>query len=163
MEYRQPVRAAYLQSHLASFGWEECVVVKENINTLRQVSLLKGCLLVGADVQPLGRQVVLYGVIHALTERLRSVFVPYFRYVLDGAVAVLTGQPGDAAQPKKKRRKSKTVEPVGDVVSADAEVAQNTWLLRFRVCTFVTTYLAAVSLAGSRSFLVVLCTCKADS
>ena len=88
-------------------------------------------------MQPLGRQVVLYGVIHALTERLRSVFVPYFRYVLDGAVTVLTGQAQEASQPKKKRRKSKAIEPVGDVVSADAGVAQNTWLLRFRVRSFL--------------------------
>ena len=94
--------------------------------------------MVSADLQPLGRQVVLYGVIHALTERLRSVFVPYFRYVLDGAIALLTGQAADAsAQPKKKRKKSKAVEPLGDVVSTDAGIAQNTWLLRFRVGAFI--------------------------
>ena len=89
--------------------------------------------LLGADVQPLGRQAVLYGVIYALTERLRSVFVPYFRYVMDGAIALLAGHAGDASQPKKKRKKSKSLAPISDVAAADAGAALNTWLLRFRV------------------------------
>lgn len=84
-------------------------------------------------MQPLGRQAVLYGVIYALTERLRSVFVPYFRYVMDGAIVLLAGQAGDASQPKKKRKKSKALEPIGDAAAADAGAALTTWLLQFRV------------------------------
>ncbi len=76
---------------------------------------------------------MLYGVIYALTERLRSVFVPYFRYVMDGAIALLTGHAGDASQPKKKRKKSKSLAPISDVAAADAGAALNIWLLRFRV------------------------------
>lgn len=77
----------------------------------------------------------LYGVVHGLTQRLRSVFVPYFRYLLGGAVALLQGQAAaEALQPKKKRRKSKAPEPAPDAASsADASAVLNTWRLRFRV------------------------------
>lgn len=84
-----------------------------------------------ADVQPVGRQVALFGVVHALTQRLRSVFVPYFRYVLDSVVAHLTSDASEQQQPlKKKRRKSKAVEISEGATGADA---QQVWRLRFRV------------------------------
>lgn len=82
-----------------------------------------------------GRQIALFGVSAALTQRLRSVFVPYFRYLLDKAVrhlggaAVAPGGPG--AQPAKKKRKASLGGGDGDVAAAGDDEAS--WTLRLRV------------------------------
>lgn len=82
-----------------------------------------------------GRQIALFGVSAALTQRLRSVFVPYFRYLLDKAVrhlggaAVAAGGPG--AQPAKKKRKASLGGGDGDVAAAGDDEA--CWTLRLRV------------------------------
>ena len=96
--------------------------------------------LLQADAEPLGRQVALYGVVIALTQRLRSVFAPYFRYLLDGALAHLAGgAPSAAVQPKKKRKKSAAVAAASLVAGGEANgggdpaLVRDAWLLRLRV------------------------------
>jgi U3 small nucleolar RNA-associated protein 10 len=84
-------------------------------------------------MQPLGRQAAFFSVVHALTQRLRSVFVPYFRYVLDTAVGHLAGEAPVQPHAKKKRKKSKAADVAAGAVSADAGLANDAWLLRFRV------------------------------
>ena len=64
-----------------------------------------------ADAPSLGRQAALFSVVVALTRRLRAVFVPYFRYMMDGIVAHLGGShaaggSGEDKPKKKKKRQS---------------------------------------------------------
>lgn len=92
-----------------------------------------------ADAEPLGRQAAFFGAVHALALRLRSVFVPYYRYVIEGALAHLAGGPAalTEAQPKKKRRKSSLAATDGAAAeSADAMALQ--WVVQHRVrpCDF---------------------------
>ena len=89
------------------------------------------------DAKPLGRQVALFAVVLGLTDRLRSVFVPYFRYLLDSIAAQLGGASGDAgvAPKRKKKKKSSSVAvAVGDEGSEEPAVVEDTWRLRFKVC-----------------------------
>ena len=88
------------------------------------------------DAKPLGRQVALFTAVLGLTERLRSVFVPYFRYLLDSIAAQLGGASGDAgAAPKRRKKKSSSVAvAVGDEGSGEPAVVEDTWRLRFKVC-----------------------------
>ena len=69
-----------------------------------------------------------------LSERLRSVFVPYFRYLLDPMAAHLGGGSSNAADgPRKKRKKrSSAVAVMGDS-SSDPAVVEDTWRLRLKV------------------------------
>ena len=77
-------------------------------------------------MEPLGRQAAFFGAVHALAQRLRSVFVPYYRYVIDGALTHLGSSAALEAQPKKKRRKSS--------LAAGEEAALGLqWLVRHRV------------------------------
>ena len=83
-----------------------------------------------AAAASVGRQVTLFSVAGALTERLRSVFVPYYRYLLDKAVKHLAAPGGGAAsQPKKKQRKQ------GSEGAAEGGLTSATgaWVLRLRV------------------------------
>ena len=73
---------------------------------------------------------------HALALRLRSVFVPYYRYVIDGAIAHLTGSASEAQpQPKKKRKKS-SLTPADGTPAPVGEAAGLQWLVRHRVSDF---------------------------
>ena len=91
------------------------------------------------DAKPLGRQVTLFTAVLGLTGRLRSVFVPYFRYLLDAIAAQLGGAMGDvgaAPRRKKKKKSSSAVVAVGDEASGEPVVVEDTWRLRFKVhCT----------------------------
>ena len=78
----------------------------------------------------------LYGVVAALAHRLRAVFTPYFRYVLDdGALAALGGGDAKTGLPQAKKKRKKAAAPVaaGDAGGADPAVLRDTWLLRLRV------------------------------
>ena len=89
------------------------------------------------NAKPLGRQVALFTAVLGLTERLRSVFVPYFRYLLDLIVAQLGGASGDAGTAPRKKKKKKTgsvAVAVGDESSGEPAVVEDTWRLRFKVC-----------------------------
>ena len=71
---------------------------------------------------------------HALALRLRSVFVPYYRYVMDGAIAHLTSAAAAAdTQPKKKRKKSS--EAAADAPPSSDELSGLRWVVRQRVRT----------------------------
>ena len=83
-------------------------------------------------MEPLGRQAAFFGAVHALAQRLRSVFVPYYRYVIDGALAHLGSGAATEAQPKKKRRKSSLA--AGEEAAAQTSQALGLqWLVRHRV------------------------------
>lgn len=86
------------------------------------------------DAKPLGRQVALFTAVLGLTERLRSVFVPYFRYLLDLIAAQLGGPSGDAPRKKKKKKTGSVAVAVGDESSGEPAVVEETWRLRFKVC-----------------------------
>ena len=88
------------------------------------------------EAKPLGRQVALFTAVLGLTERLRSVFVPYFCYLLDSIAAQLGGSLADAGKiPRKKKTKRSTsvALAVGDDASREAHVVEDTWRLRFKV------------------------------
>ena len=83
-----------------------------------------------AKAAALARQATLFGVSGALTERLRSVFVPYFRYLVDKAAKHLDSESSSltVAVPKaKKQRKGPASDPEGSMASPTA------WVLRLRV------------------------------
>ena len=88
------------------------------------------------EAKPLGRQVALFTAVLGLTERLRSVFVPYFRYLLDSIAAQLGGSladAGEAPRKKKKKRSTSAALAVGDDASEEPHVVEDTWRLRFKV------------------------------
>ena len=83
-------------------------------------------------MEPLGRQAAFFGAVCALAQRLRSVFVPYYRYVIDGALAHLGSGAAAEAQPKKKRKKSGLA--AGDEAAARSPQSSGLqWLVRHRV------------------------------
>ncbi|GJP59186.1 hypothetical protein CLOP_g9423 [Closterium sp. NIES-67] len=84
----------------------------------------------GDPISPAGRverHLTLFGLVNVLSDKLRSVFVPYFQYLFDIAIRHLVG-PSDAAKGgmKKKRRKS-----AGVAAAAEDSIAQ--WQLRYLV------------------------------
>ena len=98
------------------------------------------------DAKPLGRQVALFTAVLGLTERLRSVFVPYFRYLLDSIAAQLGAGLADAGEAPRKKKKKKSVGvalAVGDDASAEPGVVEDTWRLRFKVLQHIWTLSAA--------------------
>ncbi len=64
---------------------------------------------VSSDAGSIGRQTALFSLVVALTRRLRAVFVPYFRYLVDAIVGHLGGDAaagsGSAEKPKKKKKR----------------------------------------------------------
>lgn len=87
--------------------------------------------MTSADAEPLGRQAAFFGAVHALAVRLRSVFVPYYRYVMDGAIVHLTSATAADAQPKKKRKKSSL--PSAETRSNADDPHGLRWVVRLRV------------------------------
>jgi U3 small nucleolar RNA-associated protein 10 len=76
----------------------------------------------------LARRVALFSLANALAERLRSVFTPYFKALMDPAVEALEGGGASSAAPAKKRRKAAAAE----APAADAQTPLH-WTLRIKV------------------------------
>lgn len=71
-----------------------------------------------------------------LSERLRSVFVPYFRYLLDPIAAHLGATSSEAADgPRKKRKKRSSAAVAVTTDDSDAPAVEDTWRLRLKVCS----------------------------
>ena len=87
--------------------------------------------MTAADAEPLGRQAAFFGAVHALALRLRSVFVPYYRYIMDSAIAHLSSTAAADAQPKKKRKKSSL--PAAEMPSDVDDPNGLRWVVRLRV------------------------------
>eukprot|EP00884_Botryococcus_braunii_P015620 jgi/Botrbrau1/2741/Bobra.0164s0021.1 len=89
---------------------------------------------------PLARKVAFIKVVGALTARLRTLFVPYFRYVLPLALEALGGAEealealgtDTADEAPRKKRKSKR-KSAAEGTPAHADEAKLSWLLRFQV------------------------------
>lgn len=82
------------------------------------------------------RHATLFRAAGALAERLRSVFVPYFRYLLDLAMAHLAGDASaaDAAdKPKKKKQKKQQRDEEAGLEGGSLEDRLDTWTLRLQV------------------------------
>ncbi|CAG9463898.1 unnamed protein product [Pedinophyceae sp. YPF-701] len=77
----------------------------------------------GADT---ARMATAFAVVSALGGRMRTVLVPYFRYVGDAIVSVLAGNAHLKEKRSKKKRKAATPAP-------DRDCNDDLWLLRFRV------------------------------
>ncbi|KAL3702523.1 hypothetical protein R1sor_020545 [Riccia sorocarpa] len=65
------------------------------------------------------RNIIFYKFVNQLSDKLRSVFVPYFKYLLNGCVQVLMSG-ADAHKPKKKKKKH----------SVDLSAGSSEWHLR---------------------------------
>jgi hypothetical protein len=50
----------------------------------------------------LARNTLLYGLVGALAEKLRSAFVPYYKYLMGGVVTHLGGSPGQDGEGRPK-------------------------------------------------------------
>jgi len=91
--------------------------------------------------------------VHALALRLRSVFVPYYRYVMDGAVAHLTSAAAAAdAQPRKKRKKRSLAG--ADVAFISDDAAGLRWVVRHRVQPYLSLHLQLAP--ATRQFSLLL-------
>ena len=78
----------------------------------------------------------LFTAVLGLTERLRSVFVPYLRYLVDPIAAHLGGSAVEAEGHRRKKKKKSTAGmlAVADESSTEPGVVEDTWRLRFKVC-----------------------------
>ncbi|CAM6046465.1 unnamed protein product [Sphagnum compactum] len=75
------------------------------------------------------RNIAFYKLVNQLTEKLRSLFVPYFSYLLDGCVQILTrGQKVAEAEVSKPKKKQKRLTTEGTTASAKLSWAE--WHLR---------------------------------
>lgn len=85
----------------------------------------------GRNIQ---RNISFYNFIDNLTGKLRSVFVPYFQYLMDGCVHHLTGGQDQEAnvREKHKRKKSKLTEKVVGIETKQA-LTESEWNLRMLV------------------------------
>ncbi|EFJ42549.1 hypothetical protein VOLCADRAFT_107183 [Volvox carteri f. nagariensis] len=89
----------------------------------------------GGEPSYLGRMVAMFGVVNALADRLRSVLVPYYRYLLDLCVQHLggaDGMDGKGARSKKKPRRSAAASVDAAASYNDQQVCL-AWLLRLRI------------------------------
>lgn len=94
------------------------------------------CAPGGAAPQQSSRPAVLFAAATALTRRLQSIFVPYFRYLLDPVVQALEGAASCAPPPKKKRRKSAAADDAaaaGTAALPDPTIDAASWQLRMQV------------------------------
>lgn len=81
------------------------------------------------------RPAVLFAASAVLTRRMQSVFVPYFRYLIDPLVAALesSAHPGAPSRPTK-RRKSAPVAADVTAQSSDPADEAAAWYTRLQVC-----------------------------
>ena len=92
----------------------------------------------GGGAAASGRGLALLAAVCALTRRLRSVFVPYFRHLMDLLVVALLGGEAGAAgaggRPSKKAKKAAAAagQPAAGAGADDALAAQAAWLARLR-------------------------------
>jgi U3 small nucleolar RNA-associated protein 10 len=98
--------------------------------------LLEWAAAPGAGPASGGRVATLLACADALTGRLRAVFVPYFKYLLDICVGQLLGGEAGAQQPKKKRKKAAAAGAAAAGQEAggegDDEAQLTAWLGRLR-------------------------------
>ncbi|PNH06163.1 hypothetical protein TSOC_007476 [Tetrabaena socialis] len=93
----------------------------------------------GGEPTYLGRMAALFAAVNALSDRLRSVLVPYYRYLLEVIVQHLgeglAGAAGGRPRGKKKLRKSAAAAAEEDGEGDAAALAQQrlSWLLRLRM------------------------------
>ncbi|KAK9825496.1 hypothetical protein WJX74_001182 [Apatococcus lobatus] len=84
------------------------------------------------------RQTALFCVVIALTRRLRAVFVPYFRYMMDSIVAHLGGSPAaggdDEDKPKKKKKRQSLTSVAADVASPNGALLCFRMIAALRHC-----------------------------
>jgi U3 small nucleolar RNA-associated protein 10 len=82
-----------------------------------------------------GRVATLLACADAITARLRSVFVPYFKHLQDICIQQLTGSGSDQQQPKKKRKKGADATAAAAAAGGaaeDPEAVLTGWLARMR-------------------------------
>jgi hypothetical protein len=87
--------------------------------------------LPGTSAAPIGRVITLFAAASALSEKLRSVFVPYFKYLLDLAVKHLGGASATAVGQRKSKKAKKGGEEADASSGGVSEV--DAWVLRGRV------------------------------
>ena len=99
--------------------------------SLLSLSMAASPLMLGASagISSCVRHNAIFAVADALAERLRTIFVPYFRYLDDLALATLGAQAASQAPPKKKKRTAAGVVAKEDNPAADIDK----WRLQLRV------------------------------
>ncbi|XP_058207523.1 uncharacterized protein At3g06530 isoform X3 [Rhododendron vialii] len=84
----------------------------------------------GVGSTNLDRAISFYGLVHRLAESHRSLFVPYFKYLLDSCIRHLTGaEDANVAVPRKKK-KAKHQEGYSNVDEENGTVTHQVWHLR---------------------------------
>ncbi|XP_074294741.1 uncharacterized protein At3g06530-like [Silene latifolia] len=83
----------------------------------------------GEDDRSISRAVSFYGLVNKLAENHRSLFVPYFKYLLDGSVKYLTGDDSKSDQPRKKKKAKLQTSEEGKIITNKALTLEH-WHLR---------------------------------
>ncbi|KAK3026432.1 hypothetical protein RJ639_041444 [Escallonia herrerae] len=76
------------------------------------------------------RAISFYGLVNRLAESHRSLFVPYFKYLLDGCIRHLTGVEDAKIGPTRKKKKAKLQDPKSIKIDGDGALSTRTWYLR---------------------------------
>ncbi|KAK2994684.1 hypothetical protein RJ640_026163 [Escallonia rubra] len=76
------------------------------------------------------RAISFYGLVNRLAESHRSLFVPYFKYLLDGCIRHLTGVEDAKIGPTRKKKKAKLQDPKSIKIDGDGALSTRTWHLR---------------------------------
>jgi U3 small nucleolar RNA-associated protein 10 len=79
------------------------------------------------------RAISFYGFVNKLAESHRSLFVPYFKYLLDGCVRNLTGSEVSKMDIIRKKKKAKIEQVKVDENAEESALSVDTWHLRFLI------------------------------
>ncbi|KMZ72733.1 hypothetical protein ZOSMA_15G00710 [Zostera marina] len=96
---------------LQSLEWAESEVVEHDSLALRSVN----------------RNISFYNLVNKMAEEQRSLFVPYFKYLIDGSTRYLTEQDNDSNSLSQKHKKRKIN---GDIKLKNGSLSPEKWHLR---------------------------------
>ncbi|KAH9622396.1 hypothetical protein KSS87_007579 [Heliosperma pusillum] len=83
----------------------------------------------GEDDRSISRAVSFYGLVNKLAENHRSLFVPYFKYLLDGSIKYLTGGDNKTDETRKKKKAKLQNSEEGKIKTNKALTVEH-WHLR---------------------------------
>ncbi|XP_057534172.1 uncharacterized protein At3g06530 [Amaranthus tricolor] len=76
------------------------------------------------------RAISFYGLVNKLAENHRSLFVPYFKYLLEGSIGYLTDDDGGKSVHSRKKKKAKLQSSESRMIEASDTMSVESWHLR---------------------------------
>ncbi|XP_010536553.1 PREDICTED: uncharacterized protein At3g06530 [Tarenaya hassleriana] len=105
----------------------------------------------GGESKSIDRAISFYGFVNQLSESHRSLFVPYFKYLLDGIVSHLTSMEASISSRKKKKAK---IQEAGDAIPPKSWHLRALVLSSLKNCFLYDT--GSVKFLDSNNFQVLL-------